>query len=556
MKKDIIVIGHKNPDTDSICSAIAYAELKNKTNKELHYVPRRAGKISEETRYVLDYFKVQAPHFADTLEPRVSDVDMRYTEGISEDTSLYKAWVRMDEEMLPTLPIIDNGKLVGMITQGDLARTSMEPHASTTLSASRVKCRNIVETLAGELVTGDPDRVFDKGEVIIGASNDEIVSQLVENHSLVILGNRSGAMLSAIESGAEWLVICLTKGEVISKLIKSLAEENGCTIIVTPYDTFTVARLINQSMPVGQVMRESNLVTFHDRELVSDIKQIMTKKRLRYFPVLDKNDNYVALISQRNILDMEAQKVILVDHNEQTQAVDGIDSCEIVEIIDHHRIGSIQTMQPISFRNMPLGCTATIITMMYHEEDIEIPPKIAGLLCAAILSDTLCFRSPTCTPVDRRIAKELADTAGIDCETFATEMFRAGSRHDDQTEEEIFYADFKTFNSEDKKIGISQVNVIGESDTDVLSGRMKPYLKEVMQTTHLDMVLLMLTDVMTESSRLLFLGEGVDEIVHSAFKVTTHDNEAFLPGIVSRKKQTMPYILKAMQNMGDQLTDE
>lgn len=550
MQKEVIVIGHKNPDTDSICSALAYAYLRRKTTN-LKYVAKRAGRLNEETKFVLDYFKVRAPHFADTLEPRARDVEMRHAEGIDRETSVFKAWQIMERESVPTLPVLDNGKLVGVLTRGDVARNSMAQNSSTSLSDSGVLCKNIVETLSGDLIVGDMDRSFSEGNVIIGASNDETVSQLVGKHSLVILGNRSGAMLNAIEAGAEWIIVCLSSGEKISKLIKNLAEANGCTIIVTPFDTFTTARLINQSIPVRQVMRDHDLIYFHDYDLVSHVKSIMTKQRIRYFPVLDKNENYIGLLSQRNLLDVEDKKVVMVDHNEASQAVDGIESCEIVEVIDHHRIGAIQTMQPINFRNMPLGCTATIITMMYHESNVEIEPKIAGLLCSAILSDTLCFRSPTCTAIDKQTAYELAAIAGIDPEEFATQMFRAGCNHNNQTEEEIFYADFKTFNSEDKKIGIAQVSVIGDEDTEKLIVRMRPYLDQVMETTKMDIIVMLLTDVMIGSSKAIFVGEGIEEIIENAFGVKVENGIAFLPGIVSRKKQAMPNILKAMQRMNE-----
>ncbi len=550
MQKEVIVIGHKNPDTDSICSALAYAYLRRKTTN-MRYVAKRAGRLNEETKFVLDYFKVKAPSFADTLEPRAKDVEMRHAQGIDRETSVYEAWQIMERESVPTLPVLDGGKLVGVLTRGDVARNSMSQNSSTSLSDSGVLCKNIVETLSGELIVGDMGRAFNEGNVIIGASNDETVSQLVGKHSLVILGNRSGAMLNAIEAGAEWLIVCLSQGEQISKLIKNLAAANGCTIIVSPYDTFTVARLINQSIPVRQVMRDHDLIYFHDYDLVSHVKGVMTKQRIRYFPVLDKNENYVGLLSQRNLLDVEDKKVVMVDHNEASQAVDGIDSCEIIEVIDHHRIGAIQTMQPINFRNMPLGCTATIITMMYHEEHVEIEPKVAGLLCAAILSDTLCFRSPTCTSIDKTTAYELAAIAGIDPEEFATSMFRAGCNHDNQTEEEIFYADFKTFNSENKKIGIAQVSVIGDEDTEKLIVRMRPYLDQVMETTKMDIIVMLLTDVMIGSSKAIFVGEGIEEIIENAFGVKIENGVAFLPGIVSRKKQAMPNILKAMQRMDE-----
>lgn len=552
MSKPTLVIGHKNPDTDSICSAIAYARLKTKLTGEA-YQPMRCGRVNQETDYVLETFHVPYPDYIDTLEPRVNDVSMRHTEGVTTETSLLRTWDKMQEDNLRTLPILnEENHLVGLVTQGDLARTSMEDHAPTSLSASRASARNIVDTLAGELVVGDLDDVFEEGNVCIAAANEGIMAQFVTENSMVIMGNRSGALLSAIECGAKWLIVCLCQGEEISKLIKTLGEENHCVIIVTPYDTFKVAHLINLSMPVRHVMREAKeIVSFRQNDFVTDIRQVMTKRRIRYFPVLDSEQCFVGLISQRNLLDMQRQKIILVDHNEKSQAVDGIEAAEVVEIIDHHRLGGIQTMQPVLFRNMPLGCTATIITMMYQEHGVEIDPNTAGLLCSAILSDTLAYRSPTCTPVDKMIAQELAAIAGIDTEEHARNMFAAGCRTDDKTEEEIFYQDFKTFNADELKLGIGQISVIGKENMEKLKERLLPYMAKVKERSHLDMVFLMLTDIMEECTELLYLGEGSEEVVQEAFNVTASGGSAVLPGILSRKKQTMPSILMAIQRLND-----
>lgn len=550
MTKPTFVIGHKNPDTDSICSAIAYARLKTATTGE-EYRAMRCGRVNQETEYVLGTFNVPYPEYIDTLEPRVNDVTMRRTDGVTCETSLLRAWDKMQDSNLRTLPILNEEEhLVGLVTQGDLARNSMEDHAATTLSASGVRASNVVDTLAGELVVGNMDDVFDQGSVCIAAASEGIFSQFVTENSMVIMGNRSGALLSAIECGAKWLIVCLCQDEEVSKLIKALAEENHCVIIVTPYDTFKVAHLINLSMPVRHVMRNAKeLVCFHQNDFVTDIRQVMTKHRIRYFPVLDSDQRFVGLISQRNLLDMQRQKVILVDHNEKSQAVDGIDGADIIEIIDHHRIGGIQTMQPVLFRNMPLGCTATIVTMMYKEKGVEIDPNTAGLLCSAILSDTLAFRSPTCTPIDKMMAQELAVIAGLDTEEHARNMFVAACRTDDKTEEEIFYQDFKNFNADELKFGIGQVSVIGKENMDKLTTRMLPYMTKVKERSHLDMVFLMLTDIMEEYTLLLYLGEGSEEVVQEAFNVTASGGTAILPGILSRKKQTMPSILMAIQRL-------
>ena len=549
-EKPIYVIGHKNPDTDSICSAIAYANLKNILAGKERYIAKRAGHTNLETKYVLRCFGVKKPEYLDTLEPRVRDVAMRRTAGIDAETSLKKAWAQMKEENLRTLPVFREGKLVGLITQGDIARSMMEEHANTALSSSAVSCRNIVETLDGELLVGDWDSVFDEGSVSIGAANPELMIQFIEPHSMVIMGNRSDAQISALERGADWLVVCL--GSEVFESIKRLAEQQGCKIIVTPHNTYQTARLINQSMPVRHVMFDGDLITFQEHNFVKDVRKVMTKKRLRYFPVLDKDGGVMGLISQRNLLDMKRQQVILVDHNEQDQAIDGIESAEVLEIVDHHRIGGFHTTGPVYFRNQPLGCTCTIIAQLYQENNVEIDPTMAGIMCSAILSDTLCFKSPTCTPLDESTARRLAQIAGLDPEDHAVKMFQAGSQISDKTEEEIIYQDFKSFSVEGFQLGIGQVTVIGSEMVEEFQTRMLPFMGQILERTHLDMAFLMLTDIMREGTELLYVGNGkldLQEVVSAAFGVKAGENCAALPGVVSRKKQLVPNLTIAIQTI-------
>lgn len=551
MPKPIYVIGHKNPDTDSICSAIAYANLKNILSQDGEvYIPKRAGHTNRETKYVLKAFDVEKPGYLDTLSPRMREITMRRTEGVEAETSLKRAWEQMQQENLRTLPVFQDGEMIGLVTQGDIARSMMEDHASTALSASKVSCKNIVETLDGTLIVGDPDAIFSEGKVAIGAANPEVMTQYIQPHSMVIMGNRSDAQISALERGAEWLVVCL--GSDVFEIIKRLAADNHCNIIVTPHSTYQCARLINQAIPVRHVMYTGPMVGFHENDFISDVTKTVTKKRLRYFPVMDRDGKFAGMISQRNLLDLEQQRVILVDHNESTQAIDGLDTALLLEVIDHHRIGGITTMAPVYFRNQPLGCTCTIIAQMYMENKVEITPQMAGIMCSAILSDTLCFKSPTCTPQDEAIARMLAGIAGIDPEEHAANMFRAGSQLSDKTEEEVFYQDFKTFSVEGYQVGIGQVTVIGNEMVDELKARMLPYLQEVNQRTHLDMVYLMLTDIMKETTELLYVGSSkvnMDKIVSAAFDVTAGNNCATLPGVVSRKKQMMPSLTIALQSM-------
>ena len=549
-EREVYIVGHKNPDTDSICSSIAYANLRNQIENTNKYVPMRAGNTNPETKYVLAMFGVKKPEYLATLYQKISDVDMRKTSGVEVSTSLKVTWAKMKAEDLRTMPVFENGELVGLITQGDIARSMMEEHDSASLSSSCVSCKNIVETLDGQLIVGDMDKVFDKGTIQIGAANPEVMTKHIKEHSMVICGNRADAQISALEQKADWLVVCL--GAEVFDQIKRLAKELGCNIIVTPHSTYKVARLINQAMPVNHVMYKGDIKSFHEGDYVKNVKNEMTKYRLRYFPILDKNDKFVGFISQRNLLEVDKKKVIMVDHNEFSQAVDGIEEAEILQIVDHHRIGGITTPSPVYFRNQPVGCTSTIVAQMYEENGIEINKTMASLMCSAILSDTLCFRSPTCTPIDKLMAEKLGKIAGIDLEEHAANMFRAGSEISNKNEEEIFYQDFKVFSIEGREIGVGQVTVLGEEAINNMSNRMLPFMQEFISRTRLDIVILMMTDIIEECSTILYISKDknldMQSVVEDGFGVKAQETSALLHGVVSRKKQLIPSITIGMKN--------
>ena len=369
----------------------------------------------------------------------------------------------------------------------------------------------------------------------------------IEKGDLVILGNRYESQLSAIEMEAGCIVVC--EGASVTATIRKLAQENGCNVICTPHDTYTVARLINQSMPISYFMSRENLITFNLDDYVDDIKDIMAQKRHRYFPVLDKKGSYAGMLSRRNLLGIERKKVILVDHNEKNQAVEGIEDAEILEIIDHHRLGTIETIAPVYFRNQPLGCTATLIYQMYLENGVAIDRQTASLLCAAIISDTLMYRSPTCTEVDKQAAEALAEIAELDVESFAAEMFKAGSDLAAKTEDDIFYQDFKKFSNGNVAFGVSQITSMDAGELETIKKRMLPYIQHIIQLHHVDMVFFMLTNIREESTELLFVGNHAGSIVESAFskKVKQDETSVVLKGVVSRKKQLLPALMTAMQ---------
>lgn len=545
-EKDIYVIGHMNPDTDSICSAIAYANLKTKVTGQ-SYRPRRAGQVSPETRFVLDYFNVQPPKYVGDVRTQVKDTEYHKGVSVSSGISLKKAWSTMQENNVVTLPVIDHEeRLEGIITIGDIARSYMEVYDSHILANASTPFRNIVETLEGTMVTGDENEIFRGGKVLIAAANPDLMESYIETGDLVILGNRYESQLCAIEMNARCLVVC--DGASVSMTIRKLAAQKGCIVIQTSYDTFTTARLINQSMPISYFMRTEEIITFTTEDFIADIREVMAKKRHRDFPVIDKDGKFCGMISRRNLLDAKQKKLVLVDHNERSQAVDGLEEAEILEIVDHHKLGGIQTINPVMFRNQPLGCTCTIVYQMYKEHGIEIEPHIAGLLCSAILSDTLVFRSPTCTAVDKAAAQELAKIAGIEIEAYAMDMFAAGSDLEHKSPEEIFYQDFKKFTAGDLLFGVGQISSMSDKELESIKERLVPYMKKALQDHQVSMIFFMLTNILDESSELLYEGEGAKEILDSAFKLDPKEERVYLKGVVSRKKQMIPSLMLSLQD--------
>lgn len=542
------VVGHKNPDTDSICSAIAYARLKEVLTG-LPHLPMRAGQLNEETRYVLRRFHTEPPAFLDTLEPRVSDIPLQSTGSLRPDMTLKEAWEQMTREEQDTQPVVAQGVMQGLVTVGDIALAYLTE--GDRFADAGVRCESLVRTLDGQLLSGDGTRSFTRGKVVIATSRPEAMAQQVAEGDLVILGDQEQAQRAALDAGGSWLVIC--QNAPVAPSLLSRARDSHRVVITTPHDSYTAARLIHQSIPVGHIMRRSPLITFRQEDFVADIRGVMTKQRFRCFPVLDRAGGCVGLLYRRDLLNLEKRQVILVDHNEKAQAVDGIAFAEVTEVIDHHRIGStIETMHPVYFRNMPLGCTATIIAMMYHENDCKPDRATAGLLLSAILSDTLAFRSPTCTSTDRKIAKKLAKRANVNMDELAYAMFQAGSRLEGKSEEELLYQDFKTFLAGPYRIGVGQLSTLGEESRDALRRRMLPYMARVRASSRLDVIFLMLTDIMDESTLLLCEGEGGEKIVREAFRVDCDNGTARLPGVLSRKKQTVPSILTAIQRMDSQ----
>ncbi len=544
----VVVIGHRNPDTDSICSAIAYAELKNKTS-DLVCEPRRAGRMNQETEYVLKRFGVTPPRMCTDVNPKVRDIDYRQMPGIPGTTSLRVAWQTMRDQAIDTLPVVDDERnLVGVITVKDIATANMDVFDTGILAKSCTPYKNILDTLGGTMVVGSEDTICATGSIHIGTATPEMMESAVSKGDIVILTNRYESQLAAIEREASLLIIC--NGAKVAHTIQRIAEESGVSIMTVPCDTYAAGKLISQCAPISYYMTRENILKFTLVTPVADVTRVMAKVRHRYFPILDGEGKYCGMVSRRNIINLRKRQIILVDHNEATQAVEGFDQAEILEIIDHHRIGNLETSGPVYFRNQPVGCTATIITQMYDENGVEISPTTAGLLLAAILSDTLVFRSPTCTPIDVNTAKRLAKIAGVEIEQFAAEMFEAGEKLDGKTPEEVFLQDFKVFMCGDIRFGVAQGSYMTRSNLEAARALLAPYLEEACVKQNVEDVYMLLTDVPRSESVVICSGRNAGTMLTDGFDAEPDEGGSWtLPGVVSRKKQFIPKIMDAYQEL-------
>lgn len=535
----IYIVGHKNPDTDSICSAIAYAYLKRKL-EGLNAIPVRLGQINRETQFVLNYFGVEEPEYIDNVYTQIRDIKYDKPLTISEDSSIYDAWKLLVERNFQTALIVDKSNtLRGIASLGDIAKSYL--FSLEELSKYDIPISNIVRTLRGKVVLQNADST--KGNIVVAAMSLDSFLKRVSKDCTLIVGNRENVQIEAIKKGAKTLII--TGNHDVSEEVIDVAKKHNCTIIVVPYDTFDTVRLISQCLPVSYIMKKEDIIFFKETDYINEIKDTMLKYKYRNFPVVDNNRKVLGLLARRHILDYEGKKVILVDHNELSQSVDGIEEAKILEIIDHHRVGGIATDSPILFRNHPVGSTSTIINKIFEENNLTPEPKIAGIMCAAILSDTLMFRSPTCTSEDIRAARKLAQIVGIDIDDFGIKMFKAGTSLEGKTVEEIFYTDFKDFIINNLKIGVGQINTL--AGTEELDAKLLQFMEKVLNSKNYDMILLMITDIINEGSKILFVGEHKD-ILEKAFNIEIKGNSFYLPKVVSRKKQVVPSIFKIVNS--------
>ncbi len=541
MTKPLYVIGHRNPDTDSICSAIAYAHLKKAQGEEV--VAARAGKVNAETRFVLDYFAVEAPQLVTDLYPRAKDVMQAAPVAVREEDTLRELGRILKQHGAKSVPVVAaDGSLRGIVTVGDLAKRYIEELEMQDLKEAGVTFVGVISALDGIPVVGDNLSRPVAGKVWIGAAEAETMVRMVQPGGIVIIGNREGAQMACIDRGISSLIV--TGGTDVTAQVKAAAERRGVVVIVTPHDTYTAARLINQSIPVSMVM-ERNVVAFSPNDMVVDIKNTIVRTKHRNYPVLEEG-RLVGFIDRDRLIVPEREKVILVDHNERSQAVDGIEEANIVEIIDHHRLGGLETGEPIFIRHEPVGSTATIIANMYWHRGIDITRTIAGLLLAAVLSDTVMFRSPTATAKDRGTAEKLAKITGLDINAFGQAMFEAGSAPGSLSPADIIGGDLKEFQIGEYRVAISQTAVTDPGPMLAARESLQAEMAAMCRREGYDLVILMATDIIKEISHLIYAGQ-VTSLVAAAFGQGGEEGILSLPGVMSRKKQVVPPLVEAIR---------
>jgi len=539
----IYITGHKNPDTDSICSAIAYAELKKRHG--IDAVPIRIGYLNKETEFVLKYFGVEVPDYKETVRTQVSDLNMDIINPVSEDISIKAAWNIMQKNNIKVLPVADiNGKLLGIITLSNISSSYLDALENNILSASNTPLRNITDTLNARLICGNEDGFKACGKVVIAAMVPEDMEPFIEKGDIVILGNRKDCQIKAIDTGVSCII--LTCGGQIYDDVLKCAQEAGCIVLATGYDTFTTARLINQSIPISYIMTKEHLVCFNINDFIENIKDKMLTTRYRSYPVVDDDGFIKGFISRYHLISQRRKKIILLDHNEKAQTIDGIEQADILEIIDHHRIGDIQTGYPIYFKNDAVGSTATLIANMYFENGLNPSKSIAGILCAAIISDTLKFKSPTSTYGDELSASKLAKIADINIEEFAAALYTASASLKGMSPQTIIDYDFKDFVFNKYKIGIGQINSSDSEAFNKVKDSLLAHMKTVQVNKGYSLILLMVTDIINEGSEILFVGAD-GSLVEKAFNIKGSEGSAYLKGVVSRKKQVIPILSSTIQ---------
>ena len=544
MKDTVYVSGHKNPDTDSIISAICYADLKNRLG-DVDAIPIRLGKLNQETKFVLDYFGVEAPILKESMILQVSDLNIDKSYAIDPSIPVRVAWDIFQEGLTNSLAVVDNeGKIIGIASLSNITKSYMDVWDDKIIGRANTPIENIIDVLSAKILSlPENQRPFD-GKMTVMAMNDD--NQEFDNYfsqgDIVIVGNRIDYMEYLITRKVS--LVILTNGSTIDEDLIKYAMENDVTILSTEYNTFMTSRLLPMTIPVSHVMTEDDLVYFSTTDTIDLVRETMAKSRFRSYPVVDENKKVIGSISRYHLISSNMKKLILVDHNEKNQSIDDIDQAEIIEIIDHHRVANIYTTAPLFYRAEPVGSTATIISEMYLESGLRPSKEIAGLLCAAIISDTLLFRSPTTTDVDRRILDRMSKIADLNPEEFANQMFKAGTSLKEKSPTDIVEGDVKTFTINGEDVRVGQVMTMNPEELEPLRDEITKLMQEKIEAKGETTFVLVLTDIFNETSELLVVGDHIEDI-EEEFGNKVKNGTISAPGVLSRKKQVIPRLTNA-----------
>lgn len=537
MSKNTYVFGHKNPDTDSICSAIAYAHLKRALGEE-SVVAARLGKVSKETQFALDSFAVKAPTLIEHIKPQVGDMNCYKVPPIYGVDSVKKAWDVMTEHGRQVIPVLyPDHKLAGVVSIADIAKAYITLTDASILKNKKTPFINIPAVLEGRVICGEYPAPYVQGDVYTTASLEEGI-QLAKD-DIVITGNNKKLINIALASGAGCVIITDQDMETVHPEISTDAE---CAVVCTPYSFFKTIKMIPQSISLKNLIGDQNMIYFSTDDTIDEVKEVMLNTSHRHFPVVDSEGIVQGMISKRHILDLQKKRVILVDHNEQAQSAAGIEQAEIMEIIDHHRIANIDTGIPVFLRAEPVGCTSTIVGKMYEESNIMPPREIAGLMLSAILSDTLLFKSPTCTEQDIKVAKRLAQIAEVDIDKYGVELIAAGTSLEGMTPRELLFIDKKQFVLGKYNAAVAQVNTGDFKSLFKMKDEIIDEMQLLLEEEHLDLAVLMVTDLILGGSEIIAVGNE-RWVAEQAFGMSKEDDSIFLPGVYSRKKQIIPQLM-------------
>ena len=529
----IYVTGHRNPDTDSIAAAISYAALRNALGNR-DYVAAHLGHISDETKRLLDRFGFQEPVTISNVRTQVRDLDFDTPPALNSSVTMDRAWHIMRDQNISAMPIInEDGTLYGMLSAGDIAAYSMRTISDRHVDA--LPLFNLLSVIEGRILNDGAeqvDRVSGVVTIALPQSCDNLLFS--DPDSIILCGNQPDMIRRALDIGVQCIILCQTDVD------PAWLENAGKTCVIsTPLDASRVARLVYQAIPISRPCNTEDLVSFHLDDYIDDVREVVLESRYRCYPVLDENEKVVGTLSRYHLLRPRRKRVVLVDHNEMAQAVPGLEQAEILEIIDHHRLADIQTTQPIRVRNEPVGSTTTIITNMYQEHGVMPSPNMAGLMAGAILSDTVMFKSPTCTKRDIAMAERLARIANVSLKELGNLLFAASSAGD-KSADELCFTDFKEFHIADHYLGVGQVTSLDSAAVLERKDELLAVMATKLEQQHYDMIALMVTDVLLEGTSLLYIGN--DDTIRTAFSVEPKDSTVFLPGVMSRKKQIIPML--------------